>query len=327
MAAITIGTFNVQNLFFRYELLDQVKKGFKVVGVDPDKLTINDFRRILERSGPVAEAERDATARVLLEHKPDLVAVQEVENIEVLDRFNREYLKKHFRFMMVIDGNDPRQIDVGVLSRFDIISIRSHRFEPPGSPPTGRIFSRDCLAVTVEPAPGLRLTMYVNHFKSKLPTRYPDGTVDDGSTKRARQAKRMAEIVKRDFPDGKGLYVVAGDLNAGPREAALKPLVSGHGAMENVLDRLPQAERWTHFYDRAKKGTAPQEQFDYLLLSPDLTRRTAKELPRVERRGLSEKIVNRINRDPATFGGPIERFADAGTASDHCGVFLRVPMD
>ena len=47
MAAITIGTFNVQNLFFRYEQLDQVKKGFKVVGVDPDKLTINDFKRIL----------------------------------------------------------------------------------------------------------------------------------------------------------------------------------------------------------------------------------------------------------------------------------------
>ncbi|MGG5818424.1 endonuclease/exonuclease/phosphatase family protein [Falsiroseomonas sp. HW251] len=323
--SLKIGTFNVQNLFFRYEMLDKTRNGMKVVPVDPDRLTINDFRRILERSGPIGEAERLATAQVILANDPDVVALQEVENIEILDAFNRQYLKRRYPYSMVVDGNDPRQIDVGILSRHDIVAVRSRRWEPKGSAPTKRIFSRDCLAATVD-AGGFRLTMYVNHFKSKLPTRYPDGTIDDGRAKRKRQADRVAAILAEDFPDGRGHYVVAGDLNAGPTESALRQLVTQAG-LENVVDRLPAAARWTHYYAREKVGPK-QKQIDYLLLSPDLSARTQGILPVIERRGLDPKIVRKVNTAPKAFGGPIDPFEGVGTgASDHCGVFLSIPLD
>ena len=68
---------------------------------------------------------------------------------------------------MVIDGNDDRGIDVGLLTKpgFPIAGIRSHVDD---TDTTGTIFSRDCPEYRIALPGGGQLTVLVNHFKSKL---------------------------------------------------------------------------------------------------------------------------------------------------------------
>ena len=99
----------------------------------------------LRREDVVWEATYN-TGRVVAEVKPDVLIIVEVENRPTLKRFNEQVLHAQFSFsyphFMVVDGNDERGIDVGILSRFPIVEIRSHvdDSESGGEP----IFSRDC---------------------------------------------------------------------------------------------------------------------------------------------------------------------------------------
>ena len=128
MPKLKIGTFNVENLFLRYRLLKNERGSRSGKPVNYDKFVkgghINMLGWSIEDYGPIAKSARRLTATVILKNNPDLLALQEVENIEALIQFNRKYLNNKYRYMMVIDGNDPRQIDVGVLSKFDFTSDR-----------------------------------------------------------------------------------------------------------------------------------------------------------------------------------------------------------
>jgi endonuclease/exonuclease/phosphatase family metal-dependent hydrolase len=327
MPEIRIGTFNSENLFLRYRPILDEKTNRPKKAPDADTLNVNDFRRSIDKFGPIGPAERELTAKVILSHDADIVCVQEVENLEALDKFNLHYLKKRYPFLMVIDGNDPRNIDVGILSKFPFAGLRTHRFEPVGKPPSQRTFSRDCLAVLLQIDKTTELAVYVNHFKSKLPT-IVNGKTTNGEARRLAQAKRVAEIIQEDFgKDLDGDFVVAGDLNMGPDEKEFRPLKK----LVNTMERLPEPARWTHWFDRAKPPSRPQEQLDYLLLSPRLAARSPKP-PIVERRGLPKKAVDGVNGAPGMFGGAIRAFprpASQGTgndkrppeASDHCALF------
>jgi endonuclease/exonuclease/phosphatase family metal-dependent hydrolase len=332
MPELRIGTFNCENLFLRYRPILDEKTNTPKKAPDADSLNVNDFRRSIDRFGPIGKAERELTARVILAHDADVVCVQEVENLEALDKFNLHFLKKRYPFQMVIDGNDPRNIDVGILSKFPFAGLRTHRFEPHGKPPSQRIFSRDCLAVLLQVDKTRQLAVYVNHFKSKLPT-IVAGKVTNGEARRLGQARRVAAILAEDFGTAlDGDFVVAGDLNMAPHEKEFRSLKG----LVNVLDRLPEAARWTHWFDRAKPPSRPQEQLDYLLLSPRLAARSPA-LPIVERRGLPMKAINAVAGAPGMFGGAIRAFprpavqgsgADkrAPQASDHCAVFQDVVL-
>jgi hypothetical protein len=99
----------------------------------------------------VNELAMDHTAMVMRDVNADVLAVVEAENRIVLDKFSAQLLDKvggtPYEFVMVIDGNDDRGIDVGVMTRsgFEIASIRSHVDD---TDQLGTIFSRDC------PVPG-----------------------------------------------------------------------------------------------------------------------------------------------------------------------------
>ena len=67
---------------------------------------------------------------------------------------------------MLIDGNDDRGIDVGLLAKqgYEIDRIRSHIDDRDAE---RVVFSRDCPEFTVRTPTGQRLVVLVNHFKSK----------------------------------------------------------------------------------------------------------------------------------------------------------------
>jgi endonuclease/exonuclease/phosphatase family metal-dependent hydrolase len=100
----------------------------------------------------------------------DVIALMEVDNHEVLKRFRNQRLKNMgYRHTMLVDANDPRHIDVALLSRFPIVAVRSYQHLKSGSQP---LFSRDCLEADVL-LNGSRLTLFVNHFKSMLDKENP----------------------------------------------------------------------------------------------------------------------------------------------------------
>ena len=165
------------------------------------------------------------TARVIAAVNPDVLACVEVEDRPGLVRFNENVLAPIFEatgrhpypFALVIDGNDARGIDVGILSRHPIIDIRTHVFDLDGA---SAIFSRDCAEYFLE-VPGIsgRLVLMANHFASK-------GSDPTGNKRRVHQANRVRDIVAERLSQGLGHIVVAGDFNDTPTSASLAKLIA-----------------------------------------------------------------------------------------------------
>jgi hypothetical protein len=112
---------------------------------------------------------RDLAAQALAEpddRLPDVLCLQEVENMDAIRRFNEAHLGGHYRNALLIDGKDPRNIDVAVLSTFPIETVRTHvdDLDDSGRP----VFSRDCLEVTLRLSKTEALTVFVTHLKSKF---------------------------------------------------------------------------------------------------------------------------------------------------------------
>lgn len=224
------------------------------------------------------EATRN-TARVVAAVKADVLCVVETESRPALERFNVQALKPlkaHYPHFLLIDGNDPRGIDVGVYSRFPIRCVRSHvddTFTGQDGKPY-RVFSRDCPEYEITLPDGRALWVLANHFKSQ-----GYGTPASNDAKRLKQTTRVREILK-SFDLKKDLVVVAGDFNADPANASLKPLLTTPH-LRDAFDAPPFAgqPRWTYHTGK--------QQLDYLMLSAPLF--AAVKTVGAERRGMWKK--------------------------------------
>ncbi len=297
--SVTVATFNVENLFARYRF----RANFDPVG--EDGFSVNNLAFDIHDD----EAKR-ITAATIRAVDADIVCLQEVENLEVLDRFNSRYLPNEgYKHRLVIDSHDPRHIDVAVLSRHPFTRINTHRHER--NPEGYRwIFSRDCLEVDVD-VDGKTLSLYVNHFKSMIYTR------EETKERREEQVKRVADIIDDQWKKKKyeGNFIVLGDFNdymgAG---TALTALVN-HSHLVNVAERRPQDDQWTHYY----AGGGDYRQLDYLLLPKALAEKNSNA-PDIERRGLPWR-ASRVTVD--RFDGVGE---DTPKASDHCPLYMKLDL-
>src|SRR5258706_7017781 len=177
------------------------------------------------RDEPINEQAMRNTARVMIDVNADVLGVVEAESRPVLSAFNNEIVKAlggtPYRHVMVIDGNDKRGIDVGLLTRdgYAIGPMQSHVDDLSNGEP---IFSRDCPEYTVTTPAGARLVVMVNHFKSK-----GYGRPGESNQKRRAQASRVAEIYKALTTAGQKFIAVIGDLNDTPDSRPLAPLMDG----------------------------------------------------------------------------------------------------
>jgi endonuclease/exonuclease/phosphatase family metal-dependent hydrolase len=251
------------------------------------------------------------TGRVIGEVNADVLCLIEVENRPVVRRFNDTILKSApYRHAMVIDGNDDRGIDSGIMSRWPIRNMRSRVDDP--DPVTKRpLFSRDCAEFQID-VPGWRmLWVLVNHFKSR-----GYGRQSDNDAKRLRQAERVSEILQR-FNLAKDWVVVAGDLNELPKSPSLAPLLARAG-LRNTFDILPAgADRWTH---RGDATPSKNDQIDYLLVSDALWPRLQQV--GVERRGIwaiTKKVREKYPPLPTVTG-------ETSSASDHAAVWADLDL-
>jgi endonuclease/exonuclease/phosphatase family metal-dependent hydrolase len=201
------------------------------------------------------------TARVIAEVNADILLTVEVEDRPALQRFSDQLLDARlgagrYPYNMLIDGNDTRGIDVGLLSRLPVTAVRSHIFDREngaGEP----VFSRDCPESEIRLPGGESLWILGNHFKSK-----GYGSSADSARRRA-QAGRVTEIY-RDALTRSPYVVVAGDLNDTPDSAPIR-LLTATGLRDAMSHPSYTGRPGTY-----ASGNTLNQKIDYLLLSPAL---------------------------------------------------------
>lgn len=226
---------------------------------------------------PVDEVAVRMTAKVINTLAPDVLAVIEAEARPALVDFNTVMLGDRFRHVMVVDGNDRRSIDVGLLTTapYPIARVASHVDERDTDHPNPdrrdrRLFSRDAPVYQVVTGPTSEpLWVIVNHFKSQS---WTDG--DPGPLRR-RQCERVVDIYRRLRMTGARFVAIVGDLNQGPTvpdgvAPSLEPLYHPDLALVDayaleVFDAGPKPGSW--------QTCSLRNRLDYIFLSPELAAR------------------------------------------------------
>lgn len=213
----------------------------------------------------VNEVAMQNTARVMLELQADVLAVIEAESRPALVAFNEQVVAQlgpsPYQQIMLIDGNDERGIDVGLLAGngTTINRVRSHVDDTDGS---GRkIFSRDCPEYEVINASGQRILVLVNHLKSK-----GFGSTAANNARRQVQAQRIADLYRELVAAGEEHIAVVGDLNDTPGSAPLAPLLTG----TDLQDAFGHPSFDNGGYPGTYGSCTASNKIDYLLLSPAL---------------------------------------------------------
>jgi endonuclease/exonuclease/phosphatase family metal-dependent hydrolase len=242
------------------------------------------------------------TARVIAEVDADVLLVQEVEDRLTLQRFNKQVLGaalggRPYPYTMVIDGNDTRGIDVGVLSRHPITSLRSHIFDqrPDGRP----VFSRDCPEYEIA-VDGTPLWLLGNHFKSQLH--------GGGAELRLAQAERVVRIYEAARARS-ARVLVAGDLNDSPGSAPITTL-RATGLRDAMSHPDYRGDPGTHH-----TGRSDRDKLDYLFFPPELWERI--QHVGVERRGIWA---------PRAFKSFETVTSKATEASDHAALYADLDL-
>jgi len=248
---LRICTFNVENLFTRHDFgaftdhrdekyLPAIVQFYGQFG-NGDFTKFEDFKRQVEVAAIAQDDDRrQHTALAMAAADADIYCLQEVDNVNALERFFNSYVKKigvdQYDQFVLHEGNDFRGIDVAAIAR-DIrpITTRSHRtvtgsyvkktdsgkalleeFEladQARKERRGRIFRRDCLEIEtrIRNASGSinqEVSIFNCHFKSM------GGGRTDSIGTRQLEAIAVREIITRKFAGIENpLWAIVGDLN------------------------------------------------------------------------------------------------------------------
>jgi endonuclease/exonuclease/phosphatase family metal-dependent hydrolase len=216
----------------------------------------------------VNERSTQNSAQVVRDVAPDVLGFIEVENRRALTQFSGSLLPsvggQPYDQIMLIDGNDDRGIDVGIMARngYRIGWMRSHADDLDSR--SRRVFSRDCPEYSIWTPSGSVVWVLINHFKSK-----GYGDPETSNARRYTQAHAVRLIYERLRSEGAVNIAVIGDFNDTPESYALSPLMTETDLKDASVHPTFQSDGHLGTYGR---GTA-KEKFDYLLLSPALFER------------------------------------------------------
>jgi endonuclease/exonuclease/phosphatase family metal-dependent hydrolase len=305
---LTVGTFNLNNLFSRWNFAAEIATLPETPAASSEVEYVfgtHDAVKLRTYRGRLVKAKDSAGTKAIAERLRrihlDVLAVQEVEDIDTLRQFNREYLGGVYPHVALVEGNDPRLIDVGVLSMYPIGGLTSWQRAVHPSEPEELVFGRDLIEVEIlNPARSERLFTFFNtHLKSHYVGFNEDPVAGQtaANVRRRRQAETIGRIVKsRMRPDSR--YVIAGDMNDPPSSEFLRGftedpalgLVNGLADPRETRppkpdDPMPSSPAWTHRF-KATNEPAHYALYDHLWLSPALApRQTAAWIDRRSKHG------------------------------------------
>lgn len=290
---ISVGTFNLNNLFSRYNFKGEIK------AIKDNSTTVNsqisyeftdgDVYRFRTFMGKLVKAKNikdtETIADRILRMNVDVLAVQEVEDIDILKQFNNEYLNGLYKYVVLIEGNDPRLIDVGILSKYPIGQIVSWQQAVHKSNPDKKVFGRDLLQVDILSKSRTKklFTIFNNHLKSQF---IPFGQnkvkgEKSNNLRRKHQSEVMKDIILSQMrPNSK--FIILGDMNDSPNSKPLKPFIKNadldlFNALKSPKETrpskhdtpMPSTTAWTHRFKEPGKP-AKYELFDQIWLSKSL---------------------------------------------------------
>jgi endonuclease/exonuclease/phosphatase family metal-dependent hydrolase len=250
-------------------------------------------------------AATENTARVVQAVNADVLLAVEAEDRSTLGFFNDQVLadfSTSYAYNLLVDGNDQRGIDIGIYSRFPIVSVRSHVFDTDGQ---GVIFSRDCPEFEIALPGGDSLWILGNHWKSKA-----NGSLPETTARRVRQAKRVNAIY-REAAMRSDFVVIAGDLNDTPSSSPLIELRKNGVNIKDVMDHPAHTGQPGSKPGTYGSGNTVNMKIDYLFLSPVLWSKV--EMVGVERGGIFAPVA----------GNPFPTVTSKlNQASDHAAVWV-----
>lgn len=147
---LQIMTWNVENLF------DDVNNGTEYSDYVPGEntWTAEDFHG---KMASLAEAIRAAVPG-----GPDILLLQEVENLNALTRLNESYLKGLGYRHAFLERSPGQAVGLGILSRHPLAEMYTHTYYHPDSPVNRAIL--ECWVETPEET----VIIFNNHWKSKI---------------------------------------------------------------------------------------------------------------------------------------------------------------
>lgn len=291
---IKLATFNLNNLFSRFNFkatINQIQNGSASIEYKftaGDDIQFKTFKGSLIKAQPASKTKKIASRILLPAMDADVLAVQEVENIEILKEFNKLNLSNLYPHRVLIEGNDPRFIDVGVLSKLPIGAVTSFQTAEHAAKPNKRVFGRDLLEIEIlnEQRTKVLFTLYNTHLKSHFGD---DDGGGQGKVKNDERRRQQADVMQQII--GKRMkktsrYAVVGDMNDPPNSDPLKSLRKIDG--QNMFNALtnptevgqmkdetnpadnPTTTAWTHRFKAS--GNPPHHLlFDHIWLSPKLS--------------------------------------------------------
>jgi hypothetical protein len=223
------------------------------------------------------DAQMQAEARAIKDENPDLIVVEEMENLETLQSFDDQYLGGVYKAFLTV-GNDQRGINIGFLVKKDLplqVTLETHKDETwvdPTSGATEKLFSRDAPALLVrregDRADSTPALIFIgNHAKSQR-----DRPNDPKSTiMRTAQMKAIASLVS-DYEKQYGSQtpiIVGGDFNNDVRNCPeVQPI---RDTMVDAFDAkgITGIARMTHSF-HPRSGGPSYHQLDALFVTPGL---------------------------------------------------------
>ncbi len=215
---ISLMTWNTENLFDNRQPNP----------TDPPLPTLSQYQAALKK----------VAATIASAGAPDVIGLEEVENIDVLrDIAAQDALKSYGYQAYLEEGLDSRGIDVGFLVRPDRVEVLAVRQYADAE----GVFPRPPLLIKLKTQGGSIFYAIVNHFTSM------SGGVDSTEPRRVLQAQgNLAILDEIREEDPSALAAVIGDLNAYYHSAPIDTL--RNGGLLHVFETIPAEQRYTYIY-------------------------------------------------------------------------------
>jgi endonuclease/exonuclease/phosphatase family metal-dependent hydrolase len=217
-SSLTIMTFNVENLFDNVDDPGKDDRTYLALAAKQNEqhraacatIEVDRWREQCldwDWNDDIIEKKLGVVAAVILQvgegRGPDIVALQEVENIGILERLREEYLgAAGYKPGILIEGDDLRGIDVALLTRLDLAEPPAlHRIAFSGVAQDRVYDTRGILEATFVRPDGSLLTGYSVHFPAPF---HP--------TEMREAAYRALNALRAQLPPDRDAFA-AGDFN------------------------------------------------------------------------------------------------------------------
>lgn len=327
-AAVSIMTFNVENLFDNINdpgknditflaLTEKQSDEHKAVCNEIDVDRWRDQCLNWDWSDDIIERKLAMVAGVILQvndgRGPDIVVLQEVENVGILERLRNEHLADAgYNEAILVEGDDLRGVDLAFLTRLPVAAPPTLKRADFGDATEERVAdTRDILEATFELPDGSLLTGYAVHFPAPF---HP--------TEMREAAYRHLNGLRSALPPDRHAFA-AGDFNT----------TSAEDREKAMLERFVRPD-WTVAHEVGCEGCrgtyyyAPRDDWSFLdmiLWSPAKDR---GEKATWALRADSVQIANRAPGQMRPNGTPWRFEMPAGTGvSDHWPVVVVIESE